>query len=66
MSRRRTPAQEMAAWKRRIAVILTREAKCPACANAAREAEGTTLPKICGPHKRIRRDAACEGMKKWS
>jgi hypothetical protein len=55
---RRTPAQEMSAWKIRVAELFAKEAKCPACAKAKRLNEGTLNPSICNRHIEIRQSMA--------
>jgi hypothetical protein len=55
---KRTPQQEMSAWKTRVAELLSKEARCPGCAKAKRVNEGTTNPVICLRHQEIRQSMA--------
>lgn len=44
----------MQAWKRRLEQLARKEARCPACAKAARLNAETNEPKICSTHQTIR------------
>lgn len=51
---KRTPKREMEAWKRRLEWLAKKEARCPACAKAARLNADTNSLKICVPHYNLR------------
>jgi hypothetical protein len=48
----------MQAWKRRLEQLFRKEARCPACAKAARLNADTNDPKICPHHISLRRRMA--------
>lgn len=46
---------ELAIWKARVAELNAKEARCPGCIKAKKEAENATLPGICEFHRTARR-----------
>ncbi len=56
--RRRSSAEEVAVFQGRVDALLAKEARCGACAKAARLAEGTMEPRICEAHQLARRRLA--------
>jgi hypothetical protein len=55
-------ARAIAAFRQNLAALTEREARCPACAKARREAEGTLAVPVCAGHQRQRNEVAFGGQ----
>lgn len=62
---KRTPAEEVAVFKKRCEDLFKTEARCPLCKKVRRDLDPNAPQTPCFAHMRIRQTMALSGMKTW-